>query len=84
MPTLGTLIKGGTVIDGSCAQPRAADVATTDCMISAVGSNRGRATEIVDADGLLVTPGWVVIHTHYDDQATWDSELKQSKWNGVT
>ena len=84
MPTFDTLIKGGTVIDGSGAQPRTADVAITDGMISAVGSNLGSATEIVDADGLLVTPGWVDIHTHYDAQATWDSELKQSTWHGVT
>ena len=44
----------------------------------------GGATRIIDADGLLVTPGWVDIHTHYDGQATWDSELAPSSWHGVT
>jgi len=79
------VIRGGTVIDGTGTGARTADVAVDDGRIVAVGhlgAERGRDT--VDADGLLVTPGWVDIHTHYDGQATWDEVLAPSSWHGVT
>jgi N-acyl-D-aspartate/D-glutamate deacylase len=78
------IIKGGTLVDGTGAPRRRADVAVNSGRITDVGQITGGAARIVDADGLLVTPGWVDIHTHYDGQATWDSELAPSSWHGVT
>ena len=79
------VIRGGTVVDGTGAPARTADVAVDDGRISGVGSLAGEAAaRTVDADGLLVTPGWVDIHTHYDGQATWDEVLAPSSWHGVT
>ena len=78
------LIQGGTVVDGTGAPARQADVAVQGGRIVAVGSNLGAAHRVVDATGLLVTPGFVDIHTHYDGQATWDSALTPSCWHGVT
>ncbi|MCC6707171.1 MAG: amidohydrolase family protein [Gammaproteobacteria bacterium] len=84
MASFDTLIQGGTVVDGSGAAAHTADVAIKDGMIAAIGRNLGSATDTVNADGLLVTPGWVDIHTHYDGQATWDPVLTQSVSHGVT
>jgi N-acyl-D-aspartate/D-glutamate deacylase len=78
------LIRGGTLVDGSGAAPRKDDVAVTDGRITAIGSDLGDARRTLDAEGRLVTPGWVDIHTHYDGQATWDSILAPSSWHGVT
>ena len=66
------------------AAPARADVAIDDGVITAVGKVDGRGRREVDADGALVTPGFVDIHTHYDGQATWDTELAPSSWHGVT
>ena len=63
---------------------READVAVKDGKIAAVGKVSGKGAEEIDAKGLLVTPGFVDIHTHYDGQATWDSHLQPSSWHGVT
>jgi N-acyl-D-aspartate/D-glutamate deacylase len=78
------LIRGGTVVDGSGGAPQTADVAVTDGKIVAVGHDLGRATRTLDADGLLVTPGFVDIHTHYDAQITWDAHLLPTGNHGVT
>jgi N-acyl-D-amino-acid deacylase len=78
------IIKGGTLVDGTGAPRRVTDVAVDSGRITDVGQIQGGAARIIDADGLLVTPGWVDIHTHYDGQATWDSELAPSSWHGVT
>ncbi|MCW5745346.1 MAG: amidohydrolase family protein [Alphaproteobacteria bacterium] len=78
------VIRGGTVIDGSGEPARTADVAVADGRIVAVGGKLGPARRDVDADGLLVTPGFVDIHTHYDGQATWDPYLTPSSWHGVS
>ena len=80
------LIKGGCVIDGSGAPRFRGDVAITGDRISAVGptGTLGSAARVVDADGLLVTPGFVDVHTHYDAQVTWDPMLSPSSWHGVT
>ena len=78
------IVRGGTLVDGTGSEPRTADVAVDDGVITAVGQLNEAATRTIDADGLLVTPGWVDIHTHYDGQATWDSELAPSSWHGVT
>ena len=78
------VIRGGTVVDGTGSPPRMADVAFDGDRISAIGDVPERGREEIDATGLLVTPGWVDIHTHYDGQATWDSTLTPSSWQGVT
>ena len=79
------VVRAGTVVDGTGAPARTADVAVDDGRITAVGSLKGEAARhTIDADGALVTPGWVDIHTHYDGQATWDEVLAPSAWHGVT
>jgi len=78
------LIRGGTVLDGTGAPARVADVAIDGETIAAVGADLGPARRTLDADGLLVTPGWVDIHTHYDAQVTWDPWLTPSGWHGGT
>ena len=79
------VIRGGTVVDGTGGPSRTADVAVDDGIITAVGDLNGAAAErTIDADGLLVTPGVVDVHTHYDGQATWDPLLTPSSWHGVT
>ena len=79
------VVRGGTVVDGTGAIARTADVAVDDGRISEVGDLGGAAARrVIEADGLLVTPGWVDIHTHFDGQATWDDVLAPSAWHGVT
>ena len=79
------IIRGGTVVDGTGAPARTADVAIDDGVITAVGDLAGAdARRVVDAAGAIVTPGWVDVHTHYDGQATWDEVLAPSSWHGVT
>jgi N-acyl-D-aspartate/D-glutamate deacylase len=78
------LIKGGTLIDGTGGPARLADVAIKGRRIVEVGKIDGTADRVIDADGALVTPGFVDIHTHYDGQATWDSRLQPSSGHGVT
>jgi N-acyl-D-amino-acid deacylase len=78
------IVRGGTVVDGTGAPARTADVAVTDGVIVEVGRVTGPATQVVNADGALVTPGFVDVHTHYDGQATWDDQLSPSCWHGVT
>jgi len=78
------VIRGGTVIDGSGADRRTADVAISDGIVTEVGRVTGTATRECDADGALVIPGFVDIHTHYDGQAVWDDHLAPSSWHGVT
>lgn len=78
------VIRGGAVADGSGGPLHDADVAVTNGCIAALGRVAGSGKEEIDARGLLVTPGFVDIHTHYDGQATWDSRLVPSSWHGVT
>jgi N-acyl-D-aspartate/D-glutamate deacylase len=78
------VIRGGTVVDGTGAPPFEADVAISGGRIVAVGHVTDRGAEEINAKGLLVTPGFVDIHTHYDAQATWSSQLLSSSINGVT
>ncbi len=78
------IIRGGTIADGSGQPTRTGDVAVDGSIVTAVGEVQGPARRVIDAEGLLVTPGWVDIHTHYDGQATWDPEVSPSGWHGVT
>jgi len=79
-----TVIRGGTILDGTGADAFTGDVAVDGGRLSQVGGKAGAARREIDADGLLVTPGWVDVHTHYDGQATWDPVLAPSSWHGVT
>lgn len=78
------LLRGGTLIDGTGAPPRRADVAVADGRIAAVGECDGPASRVIDAGGAIITPGFVDIHTHYDGQASWDADLAPSCLHGVT
>jgi len=78
------VIQNGTVVDGTGAERFEADVAIDGGVIRAIGADLGRGRREIDAEGRLVTPGWVDIHTHYDGQVTWDPHLTPSGWNGVT
>ena len=78
------VIRAGSVVDGTGRPARTADVAITDGRITEVGRVEGPSRQAIDADGALVTPGFVDIHTHYDGQATWDPLLSPSCWHGVT
>lgn len=78
------IIRGGTIVDGTGEAPFEGDVAIRDGVIVAVGAVSGEAREEIDAHGLVVTPGFVDIHTHYDGQVTWDAHLTPSCWHGVT
>lgn len=78
------LIRGGTLVDGSGRPAFTADVAIKNGRIAEVGRISANARRTFDACGLLVIPGFVDIHTHYDGQATWDPLLTPSSWHGVT
>jgi N-acyl-D-amino-acid deacylase len=77
------VIRGGTIVDGTGAERVTGDVAVDDGVIAAVGG-RLQGDRTIEADGAVVTPGWVDVHTHYDGQATWDDQLDPSFSNGVT
>src|ERR1700742_4518500 len=78
------VIRGGTIVDGTGKAAFSGDVAISDGKIAAVGGKQGPARREIDATGLMVTPGWVDVHTHYDGQAMWDPLLAPSCWHGVT
>ena len=79
-----SIIRNGTIIDGTGDDRFVADIAIKDGKIAKIGPITETATNEIDAKGKLVTPGWVDIHTHYDGQATWDPLLAPSSWHGVT
>ena len=78
------IIRGGTVVDGTGKASLTADVAVKDGLVVEVGKITEQAKRTMDAKGLLVTPGWVDIHTHYDGQVSWDPYMSPSSWHGVT
>ena len=77
------VIRNATVVDGTGAPARRADVAVDDDRFTAVDTTIGRGQREIDGDGLLLTPGWVDIHTHYDAQVLWDPDLTPSSWHGA-
>ncbi len=77
-------ITNGTIVDGSGAESRIANVAILDGKIAEIGDCLGEAKREMDAKGMLVTPGFIDVHTHYDGQVSWDEELKPSVNHGVT
>ncbi|MEZ4376263.1 MAG: amidohydrolase family protein [Polyangiaceae bacterium] len=77
-------IVGGTIVDGTGAPRRKANIGIKDGRIVEVGECTGSATETIDATGAIVTPGFVDIHTHYDGQVSWDADLAPSSLHGVT
>ncbi len=81
---LDLILRGGTICDGSGAAARAGDVAVRDGRILAVGEFDGSAHRIINVDGLIVAPGFVDVHTHYDAQIIWDGLCTPSCWHGVT
>jgi len=78
------IIRDGTIHDGKGGEPLVADIAIAGGLIKEVGRISGSAREEIDARGLIVTPGFVDIHTHYDANATWDNRLQPSSSHGVT
>ena len=78
------VIRNGTLVDGTGAPARSGDVAIDGDRITSATGTAARGRREIDAKGLLVTPGWVDIHTHYDGQVTWDPYLTPSCWHGVT
>lgn len=84
MTSFDLVIRGGTVADGTGGSLRTADVAVLDGAVTEVGRVDGTGRREIGADGALVTPGWVDVHTHYDGQAIWDSMLAPSSHQGVT
>jgi N-acyl-D-aspartate/D-glutamate deacylase len=84
MPDFDLKITGGMLIDGTGKPRRRSDVGIKDGRVVALGDGLGAAHQTFDAQGLVVAPGFVDIHTHYDAQVLWDPELTVSPWHGVT
>jgi N-acyl-D-amino-acid deacylase len=78
------IIRKGTIVDGTGAEPFISDIAIEGDTIVAIGNIRGGSKQEIDAHGKTVTPGFVDIHTHYDGQITWDPLLSPSSNHGVT
>jgi len=78
------LIKNGTVVDGTGAARYRADLMIAGGRIAEVGSIKGSAAQTIDASGLIVAPGFIDPHTHYDAQICWDRSITPSSWHGVT
>ena len=78
------IIKNARIVDGTGADAFTGDIAVNDGKITEVGPIDRDATQVIDAQGLLVTPGFVDIHTHFDGQVCWDKQVTPTCWHGVT
>jgi N-acyl-D-amino-acid deacylase len=78
------VIRGGTVVDGIGAEPFTADVGVDAGRIAEIGRIESRGKQEIDADGLIVSPGFIDLHTHLDAQIGWDADLTPVSWHGVT
>jgi N-acyl-D-aspartate/D-glutamate deacylase len=83
-PTHDLVIRGGLIVDGTGAAARRGDVAVQGGRLAAVGTVAGRGAREMEADGLVIAPGFIDPHTHYDAQLTWDPFASCSSWHGVT
>ena len=82
---LDYVIKGATIVDGTGGAPQRGDVSVEGGLIVQVGGSvTDSARHTIDADGAIVTPGWVDVHTHYDGQVSWDQVMDPSAGNGAT
>lgn len=85
MPTFDTIIKGGTIVDGTRTPRYAGDVGIKDGKIAEMGKLKAYdAKKVIDANGLYVVPGFIDLHTHYDAQINWDPYCTIGSWHGVT
>ena len=85
MPEFDVLVKGGTVVDGTRSPRYLGDVGIKDGKIAKIGQlNPSDAKKTLDANGLVVAPGFIDLHTHYDAQLNWDPYCTLSGWHGVT
>jgi N-acyl-D-aspartate/D-glutamate deacylase len=85
MPEYDVIIRSGTLVDGTGMPRRRADVGIRNGRIAALGRlGEASARQIVDAEGMIVAPGFIDLHTHYDAQIFWDPHLSLSGWHGVT
>ncbi|WP_150291717.1 N-acyl-D-amino-acid deacylase family protein [Sphingobium estronivorans] len=84
MSSYDMVIRGGMVVDGSGGEPYAADVGINGSIIAAVGPDLPAGKQEIDARGLLVMPGFVDVHTHYDGHVTWENRLRPSSSHGIT
>jgi N-acyl-D-amino-acid deacylase len=82
--TFDTIIRGGLVVDGTGAAARRADIGIEGGVIKAVGEISAEARESIDASGMVVTPGFIDLHTHLDAQVGWDPLLRPLTYHGVT
>jgi N-acyl-D-aspartate/D-glutamate deacylase len=78
------VIRGGEIVDGSGGEPVKGDIAIDDGLISAVGEVDGKGNEEVDAEGHIVSPGFIDLHTHLDAQIGWDPSMTPVSWHGVS
>ncbi len=78
------VIRGGELVDGTGAEPVPGEIAIDDGLITAVGKVGGKAKQEIDAQGHMVTPGFVDLHTHLDAQIGWDPQMTPVSWHGVT
>jgi N-acyl-D-aspartate/D-glutamate deacylase len=78
------VIRNGNIMDGTGRPAFTGDIAVDGAVLTVIGGKAGAGKREIDATGLLVTPGWVDIHTHYDGQVTWDPYLTPPSWHGVT
>ena len=78
------LIRNGLVVDGLGGEPFVADLSVKGDQIIAIGQDLGESEKEIDAEGLIVTPGFVDLHTHLDAQVGWDPMLTPLSWHGVT
>ena len=78
------IIRGGSLVDGTGAEPVLGDLAIKDGLIATMGQVEGQAREVIDATGHTVTPGFIDTHTHLDAQIGWDPDMTPVSWHGVT
>ena len=83
--THALIIRGGTIVDGTGSEPYVGDIGIDSGKITRIGDLSGvQAAQVIEANGQLVTPGFVDLHTHLDAQVGWDPQMRSSSYHGVT